>query len=675
MKHFFRTTAGKIILFVTSLLSICVLLGSSAGAILCWDNGFYEKSESAQYSDRVMYDVVNDWLDMYNYGRYDTENGVRLYKGEGNLILEVSDSEGKVIARTTNTGATEDRSFTYTVELRNAANADYPIWSPSMISGDSTFRIYSIYYSDLPDETVVEQKITASFLKGFPKTDRYMFTNKVVGLGYRLRYAIYAIGVFSGLIALVAFIMLMCVSGKRPEDEKIHHGLLGGMPFDIMTAGMFGIIIIYLMVADYWLWHGVEETAIAIIFFPVMIALFMGYCMSFATRLKEHSIIRKSFIAFVLRACWKVIKGIPAAWRWILLIGVDFFVNFGLMALCYHNEGPAIFFLFVKTLFLVGLAVFYAVKFKALERGAEAISKGNLEYQVDTSGMIAEQRRTGEYLNTIAKGMSIAVEQRTKSERMKTELITNVSHDIKTPLTSIINYAGLIAKEQCNNEKHAEYCEVLTRQSEKLKRLIENLVEASKAATGNLEVHLAPCDAGVFLTQASGEYDDKLAEANLTLVVKQPEENLRIMADGRHMWRVFDNLMNNICKYSVPGTRVYLTLERDRNMAQFLFKNTSKEILDISEEELMERFVRGDSSRNTEGNGLGLSIAKSLAQLQKGWLRIETDGDLFKAILRFPLVEEEQQPEQQAYPAYGQQTGEPVPEMSGAEGDASENIA
>ena len=640
MKHFFRTTAGKIILFVTCLLSVCVLLGCIVGAALFWGYGFYETNETAQYSDRVMYDVVNDWLDMYNYGRYDEENGTRIYKSTGNLVLEVRDANGNLIARTVPGGELEDRSFTYTVELRNASNADHPVWAASMITGDSTFRVYSIYYSDLPDDTVVEQEITAGFLKGFPKTDRYMFVNKVINLGYRLRDAIYGIGIFGGLLAIVTFIMLMCVSGKHPEDEKIHSGLLGGMPFDIMTAGVFLIVMFYLMAADSWFGHGMEETVVLVALLPAMIALFMGYCMSFATRLKEHSIIRKSFIAFALRGIWKMIKGIPAAWRWVVLIAADFFVNFGLMALIYHDNDIAIFFLFLKTLALVGLAVFHSVKNKALERGAEAISKGNLEYQVDTSGMIAEQRRTAEYLNTIAKGMSIAVEQRTKSERMKTELITNVSHDIKPPLTSIINYAGLIAKEQCNNEKHAEYCEVLTRQSEKLKRLIENLVEASKAATGNLEVHLAPCDADVFLTQASGEYDDKLAEANLTLIVKQPEENLRIMADGRHMWRVFDNLMNNICKYSVPGTRVYLTLERDRNMAQFLFKNTSKEKLDISEEELMERFVRGDSSRNTEGNGLGLSIAKSLAQLQKGWLRIETDGDLFKAILRFPIVEE-----------------------------------
>ena len=229
MKYFFRTTAGKIILFVTSLLSVCVLLGCIIGAALFWEYGFYETSEAAQFSDRVMYDVVNDWLDMYNYGRYDEENGVRLYKSEGNLVLEVRDAEGNTIAKTLPSGELEDRSFTYTVELRNASNADHPVWSPSMITGDNTFRIYSIYYSDLPDETVVEQTINVNFLKGFPKTDRYMFTNKIVGLGYRLRYAIYGIGIFMGLLALVAFIMLMCVSGKRPEDEKIHHGLLGGM--------------------------------------------------------------------------------------------------------------------------------------------------------------------------------------------------------------------------------------------------------------------------------------------------------------------------------------------------------------------------------------------------------------------------------------------------------------
>ena len=175
--------------------------------------------------------------------------------------------------------------------------------------------------------------------------------------------------------------------------------------------------------------------------------------------------------------------------------------------------------------------------------------------------MFWDLKRHGEDLNNIAKGMVIAVDDRLKSERMKTELITNVSHDIKTPLTSIINYATLIGEEQCDNEKINEYSEVLVRQSERLKRLIEDLVEASKASTGNLEVELVPCSASVFLDQASGEYSEKLEAADLTLVTKAPEKEMTIMADGRRMWRIFDNLMNNICKYAMPGTRVYLSLE------------------------------------------------------------------------------------------------------------------
>ena len=231
--------------------------------------------------------------------------------------------------------------------------------------------------------------------------------------------------------------------------------------------------------------------------------------------------------------------------------------------------------------------------------------------------------------------MNVAVEERMKSERLKTELITNVSHDIKTPLTSIINYADLIVEEPTENARITEYAEVLKRQSARLKKLIEDLMEASKASTGNIEVHMVPCEVGVLLTQTMGEYEQRLAELGLELVARQPEHPVRIMADGKLLWRVFDNLLNNICKYAMGGTRVYLTVEERDDKVAIAFKNISKYPLDISAEELKERFVRGDKSRHTEGNGLGLSITQSLTQLQGGELELTVDGDFFKVVLMF----------------------------------------
>ncbi|MCF0120681.1 MAG: HAMP domain-containing histidine kinase, partial [Oscillospiraceae bacterium] len=243
-------------------------------------------------------------------------------------------------------------------------------------------------------------------------------------------------------------------------------------------------------------------------------------------------------------------------------------------------------------------------------------------------------------LGSIGDGINLAVEQRIKSERLKTELITNVSHDIKTPLTSIINYSDLIGREECTNPRITEYAEVLNRQSERLKRLIDDLVEASKASTGNLEVNLTPCDVSVMLAQAEGEYRRRLEDSGLELVLHEVKSDtpLRILADGRRLWRVFDNLLSNACKYAQSGTRVYLTLEKIGNEAVISFKNISRASLELAPEELMERFVRGDKSRTTEGNGLGLSIAQSLTELQGGTLGLSIDGDLFKVVLKFPLI-------------------------------------
>jgi signal transduction histidine kinase len=302
-----------------------------------------------------------------------------------------------------------------------------------------------------------------------------------------------------------------------------------------------------------------------------------------------------------------------------------------------HLTLDAMFYAFT-ILFVIPFILFVTLQIDKVLKGAKELSEGNFDYVIDTNGMLPGIRKHAENLNSIAGVQKIAVEEKLKSERMKTELITNVSHDIKTPLTSIINYADLISKEETVSEKSKEYSEVLVRQSKRLKTLLEDLVEASKASTGNLEVDLQPCDAQIFVAQSAGEFEEKMKEYDLTLFTSVPDDQIRIMADGRRMQRIFDNLLNNICKYSLPGTRVYVDLTENATEAVFTFKNTSKEQLNMTEAELMERFTRGDSSRNTEGSGLGLSIAGNLAELQNGSLRLTTDGDLFKATLTFPKI-------------------------------------
>ena len=273
-----------------------------------------------------------------------------------------------------------------------------------------------------------------------------------------------------------------------------------------------------------------------------------------------------------------------------------------------------------------------------IKQGGERIAKGDLQYEIDTKYMFGDFKEFAESLNNINEGLQTAVNEKMKSERFKTELITNVSHDIKTPLTSIINYVDLIKKEEIENQTAKQYIEVLDRQSGRLKKLVEDLVEASKASSGSLSVELMPCDVAVLLTQTLGEFEDKLNNRGLVPVINAPEQPVKIMADGRHLWRIFDNLMGNICKYAMSGTRVYIDVKNESGKAVITFRNISQNQLNVSAEELMERFVRGDKSRNTDGSGLGLSIAKSLAELQNGSMELTVDGDLFKATVIFDII-------------------------------------
>lgn len=278
-------------------------------------------------------------------------------------------------------------------------------------------------------------------------------------------------------------------------------------------------------------------------------------------------------------------------------------------------------------------------KFKQIHDATEKIYKGDADIKLDESLYTGVLKELAIYINDIAGGFSNAIKESLKSERLKTELITNVSHDIKTPLTSIINYVDLLKQENIQNEKAKEYIEVLDNKSQRLKKLIEDLVEASKASSGNIKINKEVLNVKELLNQVTGEFEDKFNSRCLNIISKLPEETVYIKADSRYLYRVLENTYSNVAKYAEENTRVYIDcILEEKNTVAIYVKNISKDELNISADELMQRFVRGDKSRNTEGSGLGLSIAKSLTELQDGTFNIYLDGDLFKVAIKFKRV-------------------------------------
>lgn len=458
---------------------------------------------------------------------------------------------------------------------------------------------------------------------------------------YNCRYQLIVIAAVSFILCLVLFIFLLCAAGHRAGSEGIVPSFVDKIPFDLFTLLMIvAISCLWAILAEMY-YDSILLIMLACLVILVAALLILLYIMSFAVRVKLGGVIKGCIIYKVLAWVWRLIRSVCHAIaelvRRMPLVPKSCAAVAVILLLELISMSSGVVWLIVNLLLAAAL-IYTAICAKKLLTAGQKLAAGDESCVVDTAKLYGPFREHGENLNTIRDGVSLAVEARMRSEHFRTELITNVSHDIKTPLTSIINYVDLLGKEKPENEKMREYIDVLQRQSARLKKLIDDLLEASKASTGNLTVNAEPCDVGVLLDQTLGEYGEKLSAAGLEPVLTKPEKPVIIMADGRHMWRIFDNLLNNICKYSQRGTRVYLEVcERD-GKAVVTFRNISSRQLNISSDELMERFVRGDSSRNTEGSGLGLNIAQSLAQLQKGTMELTVDGDLFKVTLTFDVV-------------------------------------
>ena len=339
----------------------------------------------------------------------------------------------------------------------------------------------------------------------------------------------------------------------------------------------------------------------------------------------------RNFLRIVIHGFSRFFSLLPMTWQWLL-------VGFAMFFLCIvgfrtYSTGS-----FITIFICIGIILYGAHAFGILLEAAKRMGSGDLDTKVSDQFLLGSFKDFARHLNALADVAVVAAQKQMKSERMKTELITNVSHDIKTPLTSIINYVDLLQLPH-SEEDEAQYLEVLGRKSQQLKKLIDDLMEMSKASTGNLTVDIRQVDAAEAINQALGEFSDKLAATPLTPVFAVPENPILMRADGRLAWRVLSNLLSNAVKYALPGTRLYIDLAQVDGKVLISMKNISREPLNVSAEELMERFVRGDASRNTEGSGLGLNIAKSLMEVQHGQLQLLVDGDLFKVTLIFPGVD------------------------------------
>ena len=640
-------TGAKVIAFMMTILMTAITIFSVLGAIFLVLEDVYTTPKSEFHSEvfsSLAQDVAYNALNLVLSDRIDEAEDIVRYKNLFGIAINMH-------------GEQELRWEYYNIDLRVNSSEDYE--SKWYLDQDGVIRPLHAMGDDDASSIVY---VKVYILPQLTVQDDFHLADCVINTMYALRYWIYAIAAAALLLTILCFVFLMRASGWRGGMDEPQPGWGTWVPFDILTAALFIAVCLLLMIADEasYFHSAIKQVAVWSVCGASIAVLCLGWCMSAATRLKLGNWWKKLAVVWVvfgavrllklmLRFTWRtlrrsceiataLIRSLPLVWKTAVVCVAVLLVDL-LSIVVFQWDSDMLLITWVLLHGAVFAFVLYiALILRRLKKGGEALAAGDLSYQVDTKWMLSDFKAHAENLSSIGVGMTAAVEQRLKSERMKTELITNVSHDIKTPLTSIINYSDLIEKEPCENEKITEYAAVLHRQSERLKRLIDDLVEASKASTGNLDVQLAPCEVGVMLSQTAGEYEQRLEQCKLTLVTKQPEQPVRIMADGRRLWRVFDNLMNNICKYAMPGTRVYLTVEKNDNEAVIAFKNTSREPLDLSADELMERFVRGDAARNSEGNGLGLSIAKSLVQLQNGTMELTVDGDLFKAILHFNAI-------------------------------------
>ena len=560
---------------------------------------------------------------------------------EGNFVyLIINKKEG---IATTNVGHTMQTDTINEIKQTLRVNTKY--WNYANKEIDTNFSSLTMenikYESTFAtiDNSGEEFEIYTTLVNNLPYNDDFAKNEFLYNL-IITTYKMAPVLIIVSLIALaICLALILRGIGKTKKEGEVYLNWFDKWKIEIVI--LIGIILIYFGFLLCSISIEIPVTMFLIIgILAGVLCIYLTLILMLETivkRLKSDTLIKTTIAYSIFKGAKSVIDNRNIVTKLILFYGLFCILGFFFTARMFQTRQPFIYAIFLLALgFLSFWYLFSKLReFEKIRKALKSIYEGNINIQLNPNEQKGVLKELSIYIQDIAGGLSNAVNESLKSERLKTELITNVSHDIKTPLTSIINYVDLLKKEKMPNEKCTEYLMILDNKSQRLKRLTEDLVEASKASSGNIKLKMEKLDVVELVKQVSGEFEDKFKERKLEEIMTLPETPIMITADGRYLYRVLENIYSNAAKYAMENTRVYLDVVAQKKSVVIQMKNISQEKLNISADELMQRFVRGEASRNTEGSGLGLSIASSLTELQGGKFHIYLDGDLFKVTIGF----------------------------------------
>ena len=590
-----------------------------------YDN--YNEIEDESYEYPVYYEVIN-----YNNTRISQYiNYIIIDKETGNMFTNIQSNDypeeiNKLKTEKTNWNY-QDGNITTNIDSINQESTKY--MTSSTYSTDN-FEGYEVYSNIDPStlnysNSLYVQQTVYNMFKGHENLPVYLIP-------------------LSAISIIIMIVYLIWATGHEKGKEGIQLNSIDRISYEVISIVIMTVIGMMMSFAIASIETQIPQRILMSVF---LLCYLIGYaCLAVwvsttIRRLKAKQFIR-SFLTYkvcrwikvTLEKIFKKVTDKQNTNRKITIIYWGF-VAISIILACFVWSGIGFLILIAFWIWAYYKLLQYNKKLQKINEALRNIYEGNPNIKLNEEELEGTLKIMAKYINDIAGGFTNAIEQSLKSERLKTELITNVSHDIKTPLTSIINYVDLLKKEDINNAQIEQYIAVLDKKSQRLKKLIEDLVEASKVSSGNVKLNMEVINLKELLNQSIGEFEDKLEKKNLKVEMVLPNENVLIKADNRYLYRVIENVFSNISKYALEGSRVYIKLEKQKEDVYLEFKNISKDKLNISAEELMQRFVRGDKSRYTEGSGLGLSIAESLTELQGGKFKIDIDGDLFKVEIKW----------------------------------------